>query len=57
MMTIPILKSKDAQGNESFSPAEPFPADGIAIVCDGQTYTVYQAGDDIPKQPEPEQPQ
>lgn len=47
MMTIPAVLH-----GESLTPAEPFPSDAIAIVCDGENYVVYQAGDDIPKQPD-----
>jgi hypothetical protein len=44
MITIPAVT--DESGIQS--PATPIPADAIAIVCDGSTYTVYQVGDAIP---------
>lgn len=48
MKTIAIIKGKDADGNETIAPAEAFPAEAIAIVCDGKQYVVYEDGDEVP---------
>lgn len=48
MKTIPIAVTRDDEGNECNAPAEPFPADAIAIVCNGACYTAYQPGDELP---------
>lgn len=45
MITIPAV----LDGNGVQSPATPIPADAIAVVCDGSTYTVYQPGDQVPE--------
>lgn len=47
MTTIPAVHTTTPDG-ELLSPAQPFPADAIAIVCDGVNYTVYQVGDALP---------
>lgn len=44
MTTIPAVT--DANGIQS--PQTPIPADAIAVVCDGTTYTVYEPGDALP---------
>lgn len=44
MITIPAVT--DASGVQS--PATPIPADAIAVVCNGSTYTVYEPGDTVP---------
>lgn len=44
MITIPAV----TDANAIQSPATPIPADAIAVVCDGSTYTVYQVGDTVP---------
>lgn len=49
MKTIAIVKSTDIDGNQCITPAEPLPVDAIAIVCDGEKYTIYQAGDILPE--------
>jgi hypothetical protein len=54
MRNIAIIKTTDTDGIESIGPAEPFPADRIAVICDGEKYIVYQQGDELP--PTPEQP-
>jgi hypothetical protein len=43
---ITIQAVTDTNGIQS--PAEPIPADAIAVVCDGATYAVYQPGDEVP---------
>ncbi|WP_420997598.1 hypothetical protein ACKI2N_012355 [Cupriavidus sp. 30B13] len=48
MMTIPVVNIGAKGDDLLLAPAQPFPADAIAIVCDGQQYTVYQRGDEIP---------
>lgn len=45
MIIIDIVTSIDAEGSELISPAQSFPADAIRIMCDGEKYTVHQAGD------------
>jgi hypothetical protein len=50
MKTIATVTTTDAQGNELIAPAEAFPANAIAIVCDGKQYTVYEPGDTVPDQ-------
>lgn len=56
MKTIAILKGRDAEGNETIAPAEPFPANAIAIICDGEKYTVYEPGDELPPVTETTEP-
>jgi hypothetical protein len=34
--------------DDVINPSEPIPAAAIHIVCDGETYTVYEEGDEIP---------
>lgn len=46
MTSIPAVL--DANGVQS--PKTPIPADAIAVICDGSTYTVYQPGDQVPQQ-------
>lgn len=49
MITIPAVSSRvQDEGGEAVtlqSPEAPIPADAIAVVCDGKTYTIYQTGD------------
>jgi hypothetical protein len=47
MKTIAIVTTADADG-EHIAPAAPFPANAIAIQCDGTKYTVYEPGDTVP---------
>lgn len=47
MKTIPVNRTAMPDG-DLLSPAEPFPANAIAIVCDGSVYTIYEPGDLIP---------
>ncbi len=49
MTTIPVTTTQTPDG-PLLSPARPFPADAIAIRCDGTNYTVYQPGDTVPAQ-------
>jgi len=49
MITIPAVRTTTPDG-DLLSPAQPFPANAIAIVCDGSRYTVYQPGDAVPTQ-------
>jgi len=49
MTTIPVVRTTTPDG-DLLSPEHPFPADAIAIRCDGTVYTVYQAGDVLPTQ-------
>lgn len=30
-------------------PSSPIPSDNIGVICDGETYTVYQPGDELPE--------
>ncbi|MFM0326069.1 hypothetical protein [Caballeronia glebae] len=55
MITITVIQTTDADGSTVLAPAEKFPRDRIAVVCDGSIYTVYQTGDEMP--PPPEAPQ
>lgn len=48
MIAIPAIT--DANGVQS--PQTPIPADAIALVCDGSTYTVYEPGDTLPAAPQ-----
>ncbi|WP_156174059.1 hypothetical protein [Cupriavidus basilensis] len=48
MITIPVANI-GTEAEPLLSPAQPFPADAIAIVCDGQQYTVYQRGEMAPQ--------
>lgn len=50
MITIAIILTTDADG-EHIAPAQPFPVNRIAVVCDGETYTVYEPGDTVPGLP------
>lgn len=43
---IQIPAALDATGCQV--PASPIPANAIAVVCDGSTYTVYEPGDTYP---------
>lgn len=47
MITIQVVRSETPDG-ELISPASAFPTNAIAIQCDGDTYTVYQPGDEVP---------
>lgn len=49
MKTIAIVKATGIDGDQYISPVEPFPTDALAIVCDGEKYTIYQAGDILPE--------
>ena len=49
MTTIPVVRTTTPDG-DLLSPAHPFPADAIAIHCDGTVYTAYQPGDTVPAQ-------
>lgn len=49
MITIPVVNI-GTEAEPLLAPAQPFPADTIAIGCDGQHYMVYQSGDDVPEQ-------
>lgn len=51
MKIIDLVIALDSEGNETISPAEPFPSDAIRIICDGAKYTVYQVGDELPPDP------
>lgn len=46
MIAIPAVT--DANGVQS--PQTPIPANAIAVLCDGATYTVYEPGDTVPAQ-------
>lgn len=35
-------------------PSEPIPESAIRVVFDGENYIVYEDGDELPKEPEPE---
>lgn len=48
MTTIPVVRTTTSDGG-LLSPAHPFPADATSVICDGETYTVYQG--DEPVQP------
>ena len=43
MITIKAIKT-----GECIDYAEPVPDDAIAVVFDGEAFTVYQVGDDLP---------
>lgn len=45
MISIPAV----LDANSVQSPKTPIPADAIAVVCDGSTYTVYEPGDTVPE--------
>jgi hypothetical protein len=49
MITIPVVLTATLDG-ELLSPAQPIPADVIAIICDGENYNVYEVGDEVPAQ-------
>lgn len=49
MITIPVVRTTTPDG-DLLSPAHAFPADAIAVICDGTNYTVYQPGDTVPAQ-------
>ncbi len=49
MITIPAVQTTTPDG-DLLSPAQPFPADAIAIRCDGVNYTIYEPGDTVPAQ-------
>lgn len=46
MKTIPVIEIGGV-----LTPESPLPSSAIKIVCDGQTYTVYEAGDELPSEP------
>lgn len=46
MKTIPV-----EHVGEAIQPSEPFPDTAIKVVCDGQNYTVYEEGDELPPEP------
>ncbi|WP_213761990.1 hypothetical protein [Caballeronia sp. dw_19] len=48
MIAIPAVTDPESGVQ---SPSTPIPADAIAVVCDGATYTVYQTGDALPDAP------
>lgn len=50
MITIPVIRTATPEG-DVLSPAQPIPANAAAVVCDGDTYTVYQPGDELPPAP------
>jgi len=45
MITIPAITDPATQTQY---PSTPVPADAIAVLCDGATYTVYEPGDTVP---------
>jgi hypothetical protein len=49
MRTVPAVKNDD--GSQSAAETPWPPADAIAIICDGSTFTVYQPGDIVPAPP------
>ena len=49
MITIPVIRTVTADG-ELLTPAQPIPANAIAVICDGEHYNVYQSGDRIPQE-------
>lgn len=55
MRTISITVIQSPQG-PVLTPAEPLPADALAIVCNGTTYTVYEQGDTPPPPPPAPEP-
>ena len=46
MKTIPAVEVEGV-----LTPETPIPSTAIQVVCDGQTYTVYEDGDELPAQP------
>lgn len=51
MMLIPVMTMPTPDGAVN-APSIPFPADAVAIACDGTNYAVYQAGDTQPQPPQ-----
>lgn len=51
MLMIPVMTVTTPDG-PCLTPASPFPADAIAIACDGASYTVYEPGDTLPQAPQ-----
>ena len=51
MRTVQAIQSTLPDGTVQQGPEEsPWPpADAIAVVCDGSTYTVYEPGDTVPE--------
>ena len=47
MKVIPALSD-----DGGLVPAEPIPETAVRVVCDGKTYTVYEDGDELPKESE-----
>ena len=48
MITIPAVRTTTPDG-DLLAPEHPFPGDAIAVICDGQNYTIYQTGDIMPE--------
>lgn len=46
MKTIPVTKT--AAG---IAPSEAIPNTAVRVVCDGENYTVYEDGDELPPDP------
>lgn len=44
MISIPVIRGLDGV----LAPSEPIPESAIAVVCNGETYTVYEDGDELP---------
>lgn len=47
MITIPASTQVTSDGS-LIAPAQPIPENATAVVCDGQNYTIYQPGDELP---------
>lgn len=47
MITIPIINVGTADEPIN-APADPLPANAIAVLCDGTNYIIYQPGDTVP---------
>lgn len=37
--------------DDVLAPKSVIPADAVKVVCNGTTYTVYEAGDELPPEP------
>jgi hypothetical protein len=48
MLQIPIIPGPGGLNK----PSQPLPEDALRIECDGEVYTIYQPGDDLPAEGE-----
>jgi len=48
MIQIPVVTTQNPDGTEIHSPESSIPSNATWVVCDGENYTVYQPGDELP---------